>query len=104
MDQGALKDELADYLGAHPGTRFVDAIYGDSSGFMRGKRYPIDMAGKLWKSGLNMPEAHFILDVTGDSSDPCGRGFSDGDPDCTIMPVPGTLVPVPWAVSPAPRC
>ena len=100
MDQGALKDELADYLGVHPGTRFIDAIYGDSSGFMRGKRYPIDMAGKLWKSGLNMPEAHFILDVTGDSSDPCGRGFSDGDPDCTIMPVPGTLVPIPWAVEP----
>lgn len=100
MDQGALKDELADYLGAHPETRFVDAIYGDSSGFIRGKRYPADSAPKLWKSGLNMPEAHFILDVTGDSSDPCGRGFSDGDPDCTIVPVPGTLAPVPWAEEP----
>lgn len=100
MDQGALTDELADYLRTHPDTRFVDAIYGDTVGFMRGKRYPSDRASKLWKAGLNMPEAHFILDVTGDSSDPCGRGFSDGDPDCTIMPVPGTLVPVPWADEP----
>jgi len=100
MDQGAPKDELAEFLGINPDCRFVDAIYGDTVGFLRGKRYPADKAAKLWQQGLNTPEAHLILDVTGDCSDPLGRGFSDGDPDCTLMPVPGTLVPVPWADEP----
>lgn len=100
MDQSVLKDEFANYLAVHPDTRFVDAIYSDTAGFLRGKRYPADKAAKLWQSGLNMPEAHFILDITGDCSDPLGRGFSDGDPDCTIMPVTGSLCPVPWAESP----
>jgi len=100
MDQSVSKDELAAYLTANPATRFVDAIYCDTSGYLRGKRYPAHTAAKLWKNGLNMPEAHFILDVTGNSSDPLGRGFSDGDPDCTTIPVPGTLTSIPWAETP----
>lgn len=100
MDQGVGVTELRAFLNAHPEMRFIDGIYGDICGFVRGKRYPIEQAEKLWKSGLQMPEAHFILDALGDGSDPLGRGFSDGDPDCMMIAVPGSLVPVPWASEP----
>jgi glutamine synthetase len=100
MDEGLPANELQDYLRAHPETRFVDALYVDLNGFIRGKRYPADKAGKLYSSGMQMPEAHYILYATGDSVDPCGRGFSDGDPDCVTFPVPGSLAPVPWAEEP----
>jgi glutamine synthetase len=100
MDEALPASELQDYLRHHPETRFIDAMYVDLNGFVRGKRYPADKAGKLYSSGMQMPEAHYTLDVTGDSVDPCGRGFSDGDPDCAIFPVAGTLAPVPWAEEP----
>ena len=89
--------ELERYLAAHPKTRYIDAIFIDLCGIVRGKRYPRADLDKLYRSGLQIPYSVYLLDVTGDSSDPCGRGFSDGDPDGTAMPVPGTLVPVPWA-------
>ena len=56
----------------------------------RGKRYPADKLKSLYGDGVQMPQSHFLLDVNGDNSDPVGRGFSDGDPDTTLFPVPGS--------------
>src|SRR3546814_5035385 len=36
----------------------------------------------------------------GESHDPDGIGFSDGDPDYQAKVIPGTLMPVPWAQRP----
>ena len=69
----------------------------DICGSPRGKRYPVDKLKSLYADGLQMPQSHFLLDVNGDNSDPAGRGYTDGDPDTTLFPVPGSLVPVPWA-------
>lgn len=84
----------------HPGIRHVDALYVDICGRPRGKRCPIDKLASLFAEGVQSPQSHFLLDVNGDSSDPLGRGFSDGDPDTTLYAVPGTLAPVPWAREP----
>ena len=46
------------------------------------------------------PGSSFLLAVTGESNDPEGMGFSDGDPDEVGMPIPGTLQPSPWAQVP----
>jgi glutamine synthetase len=93
--------ELARYLDENPQTRFVDAIFVDLCGVVRGKRYPREDIAKLYASGLQIPMTVYLLDVGGTSSDPCGHGFSDGDPDGVCFPVPGTLVPVPWLDQPA---
>jgi len=53
-------------------------------------------AKKLFISGIQFASAIFLLDVTGNSSDPGGRGFSDGDPDKTFLPVAGSLKLMPW--------
>jgi glutamine synthetase len=84
-------------LEKHPAVRHVDALCIDVCGSPRGKRYPVDKLKSLYADGLQMPQSHFLLDVNGDNSDPVGRGYSDGDPDTTLFPMPGTLVPVPWA-------
>ena len=88
------------FQAAHPETRYVDAILTDLCGIVRGKRYPMADAEKLFTGGLQLCESVFLLDVTGANTDPAGRGFTDGDPDGTLVPVPGTLVPVPWAEEP----
>jgi len=88
------------FLEQNPGIRHVDALYADICGRPRGKRCPVDKLAGLYAEGVQSPQSHFLLDVNGDSSDPAGRGFSDGDPDTTLHPVPGSLVPVPWANEP----
>ncbi len=96
----ALPKEAADFIAAHPGTRAIDAIYADLSGIVRGKRYPIDHLGKLMTDGLATPGSVFLLDSQGESHDPCGLGFSDGDPDYLVSVIPGSLLPVPWCPQP----
>ena len=94
-DMPSLAEHQA-FLAKHPAIRHVDALCIDVCGTPRGKRYPADKLKSLYADGLQMPQSHFLLDVNGDNSDPVGRGYTDGDPDTTLYPVPGTLVPVPW--------
>ncbi len=94
------KIDLKAFLAQHPDTQYLDVLFVDICGIVRGKRYPRPEMEKVLSSGMQIPYTVYLLDVTGDSSDPCGRGFDDGDPDGTGLPVPGTLAPVPWASAP----
>jgi len=89
------------YLRRHPGTRYLDAFVCDLSCVMRGKRFPIDAAGKVFTDGMMLPGSSFLLAVSGDSHDPEGMGFSDGDPDEVARPIEGALAPAPWAREPS---
>ncbi|WP_455372631.1 glutamine synthetase family protein [Limibacillus halophilus] len=95
-----LAEEAADALANCPDAKAVDCFFADLSGVVRGKRYPIDQLDKILKGGLAFPGSVFLLDTKGESHDPNGRGFSDGDPDCKALPLPGTLKPAPWSKSP----
>ena len=92
--------ELVAYLARHPETRFVDAVLYDLCGTAIGKRVPVRDAEKLWSSGVAFCAGITTLDALGTCWDVNGIGFSDGDPDATSYPLPGTLVPVPWAEVP----
>lgn len=95
-----LPPELAAFLAAHPRTRFLDAVMFDLCGTPIGKRYPVRDAGKVRSGGVAFCAGITTLDALGACWDVNGIGFSDGDPDATSYPVPGTLVPVPWAAEP----
>jgi glutamine synthetase len=95
-----LPEELAAFLDRHPDTRFVDAVLYDLCGTPIGKRVPVRDAGKLWSGGVAFCAGITTLDALGTCWDVNGIGFSDGDPDATCYPLPGTLVPVPWAAVP----
>jgi glutamine synthetase len=94
-------DELSRFLNEHPDTRYIDAIFVDLCGIVRGKRIPREESEKIYDSGVQIPHSVYLLDVTGYNANPCGRGFGDGDPDGVGMPVPGTLAVVPWAQQPS---
>ncbi len=97
----AQQSELDDFLARHPDVAVIDAFVSDLSGILRGKRLSRADAKKLYGEGLLLPGTTFLLDVTGGSCDPGGRGFSDGDPDHVLKPVPGALAPIPWASRPS---
>ena len=91
---------LSAFLKKHPDTRYLDVFYCDLSGIIRGKRYPIGQAEKIFNAGAMTPGSCFLLAVTGESMDPAGMGFSDGDPDEIGRPLLSTLAPAPWTQVP----
>ncbi len=88
------------FLARYPDIRYIDAFYPDLSCVIRGKRYPIKQASKLFDSGLMIPGGSFLLGANGDCMNPEGMGFSDGDPDEVGRPLPETLVACPWTQVP----
>ena len=88
--------ELKNFLKANPDSTHVDVIIIDLCGNAIGKRLPASALPTLFESGSPICAAMPLVDVLGDTSDPGGYGFSDGDPDAFAKPIPGMLQPVPW--------
>ena len=93
-------ETLENFLQQYPQTKYLDVFYCDLSCVIRGKRYPISQAKKVFESGIMSPGSSFLLAVNGESMDPEGMGFSDGDPDELGMPLTETLSPATWAQIP----
>ena len=96
----SLPQEATDYLAIHPETEVIDLLVPDPTGILRGKRLPIEDLKKLYGAGVPYPGAGSVLDAKGEVVDTVTYGTSDGDPDIILKPVPGTLVPVPYAKRP----
>ena len=91
---------LAEFLRRHPRTLYLDAVACDLSCVMRGKRYPIAQADKVFAGKMMLPGSAMLLSAAGESLDPKGMGFSDGDPDEIAAPIDGTLAPADWTQQP----
>lgn len=84
------------WLGRHPQVRCVDLLLADQMGIPRGKRVTVDEFEGIHTNGLLLPASMFALDVLGGTVQSTGLGFDEGDADRACLPIPGTLVPVPW--------
>ena len=96
----AAQSEFDVFLKRHPDIKHVDALCATSTASCAGSGFPLSEAGKIWKSGVELPRCMLFLDPTGDDLDPGGRSGKLGDPDGTATPVPGSLAIVPWADEP----
>lgn len=103
-EQASPDGELTAFLSDHPATRHLDICLIDLCGNAVGKRLPRGHFDSFWRGGTPICAAMQLVDVNGNTADPMGHGFSDGDPDAIAVPVPGTLVPVPWAPEPRAQC
>ncbi len=92
----AKESELDAFLKEYEEITHVDAFLIDLCGNAIGKRLPRAQAGKLYSSGTPVCAAMQLVDVLGNTADPMGYGFSDGDPDAIARPVSGMIAPVPW--------
>jgi len=88
------------FKAANPDVKAIDAFVIDSNGHAVGKRLEAADADTLFKAGVQFSAAAPVADCRGLGHDAGGLGKSDGDPDGTAMPVPGTLVRVPWTATP----
>lgn len=88
---------LERFLADHPEIRFFDAFVNDLNTIERGKRIDRDGIAAVYKRGMPLPGSMYALDIEGGTVEASGLGFADGDADRPCMPIPGTLVPVPWS-------
>ena len=93
---GATTPELDRFCASHPEVRFFDAFVNDTNTVERGKRIDRANIAGVFKRGMPLPGSMFALDIEGGTVEDTGLGFQDGDADRPCMPIPGTLVPVPW--------
>jgi glutamine synthetase len=91
--------EYASFAAGAGDLEFVDAVVVDICGTLRGKRFPAAEVPKLFAHGMPLPHSVYLMDAHGEMTNALGRGFSDGDPDGTAWPVPGTLSRV-WGSGP----
>ena len=89
-------EELSHFLKVQPNTTHVDVLLVDLCGNAIGKRLPHTSLKTLFKQGTPVCSAMQLVDVCGNSSDPMGIGFSNGDPDAFAIPIEGTLSCTPW--------
>lgn len=79
------------------GTRFIDAFVFDLNGIPRGKRLPAEDWPGVATRGVAFSASALVLDAIGVNRGPNGIGTADGDPDALGLPVPGSVVSVPWS-------
>ena len=91
-----MQQELEQFLLQNPELRFIDLLLHDLNGVDRGKRIDAAAAASVYERGLLLPGSLFALDVQGGTVQATGLGFDEGDADRPCLPVPGSLVRVPW--------
>lgn len=93
-------DEFADYVDIHGAPARIEVLLCDINGIFRGKWLPGDQAEKLAKGQVRLPFSTCAPSIQGYEVGETGLGIAVGDPDAVLVPIPGTLKPVPWASSP----
>ena len=91
-----MNKELEKFLQNYPETSHLDVLIIDLCGNAIGKRLPASAMPSVFDKGTPVCAAMQLVDVMGNTDDPMGFGFSDGDPDAFAVPVAGTLGPIPW--------
>jgi glutamine synthetase len=92
----ASREELDAFLESHPEVEWIDALIVDLCGQAIGKRLPRAQAAALTGAGTPVCAAMQLVDVQGNTADPMGHGFSDGDPDGLARALPGGIAEAPW--------
>lgn len=85
------------YVAAHGQPRRIELLLCDLNAVLRGKWLPGDQIEKLANGEVRLPLSTYAPNILGEEVEATGLGIVEGDPDGVIVPIPGTLRPVPWA-------
>jgi len=90
-------DEYAEFVAAHGRPERVELMLCDLNAVLRGKWLPGDDEAKLAEGAVRLPLSTYAPNILGEEVESTGLGIVAGDPDGRIVPVAGTLKPMPWA-------
>ncbi len=89
--------EYEAHCAAHGRPERIELLLCDINAVLRGKWLPGDQAKKLVSGGVRLPLSTYAPNILGAEVEETGLGIVAGDPDGQLMPVAGSLRPVPWA-------
>ena len=89
--------EYAAYCDTHGRPDRLELMLCDLNAVLRGKWLPGNDEKKLAEGGVRLPHSTYAPNILGEEVEATGLGIIVGDPDGRIVPIPGTLKPVPWA-------
>ena len=84
------------YCDAHGVPERVELMLCDINSVLRGKWLPGADIDKLNTGGARLPLSTYTPCILGWEVEATGQGIVVGDPDGKLVPVDGTLLPVPW--------
>ncbi len=90
-------EEYAGFVAAHGRPERIELMLCDLNAVIRGKWLPGDDAAKLAAGEVRLPLSTYAPNILGEEVEATGLGIVAGDPDGRLIPVPGTLKPMPWA-------
>ena len=99
--EGGFAPEYDAFVATHGAPERIEAMLCDLNGVLRGKWIPAEGASKLASGGVRLPLSTYAPNILGEEVPESGLGIVVGDPDGVLVPVPGTLRPVPWSAGAA---
>lgn len=93
-------DDYSAYVATHGTPERIEILLSDINGIFRGKWIPGDQPEKLAKGKVKLPYSTCAVSIRGHEVSETGLGIVVGDPDGVLVPISGSLCPVPWATRP----
>jgi glutamine synthetase len=94
------KSEIDAFLEEHPEIQMLELMMPDINGILRCKRIHRREFPALFGHSFKVPLSTPFLGILGDLYDGLDDALIAGDPDQLLLPVSGTLAPIPWLESP----
>jgi glutamine synthetase len=94
------KTEYLAYCDRYGTPQRIELLLCDINAVLRGKWLPGDEADKLATGKVRLPLSTYAPNILGFEVEETGLGIVAGDPDGVLVPVPGSLQPVPWQSEP----
>ncbi|MGC9368053.1 MAG: glutamine synthetase family protein [Paracoccaceae bacterium] len=91
------KTEFEEFCAAHGTPERLELMLCDLNAILRGKWLPADSIEKFETGEVRLPMSTYAPNILGYEVEATGLGIAVGDPDGRLVPVPGTMKPVPWA-------
>lgn len=92
--------EVTAFLEQNPELQYVDCVFADLCGVVRGKRIARDALIGVFEQGLAIPTTIYFLDARGDMVDALSPGGPRREQDGVAWPVAGALTRVNWSQRP----
>ena len=93
--------ELEEFLRRYPETQMLEILMPDVNGILRCKRIHRREFATLFEGAFKVPTTVAFLGIRGNLyDDELDPRLVEGDPDQLLLPISGTLAPLPWVKSP----
>ena len=98
--QIAPQEELDAFIHKHPDVTMLEVLMPDMNGIFRCKRIHKTEFQALFNGSLKSVASLPLVTTMGEYSDEVDPELVAGEPDKKLLPVAGSLVPVPWRSAP----